>query len=435
MTVLTHPPHSHPGSTSSASISYSPYIPPPCPKCGKTFKAGANHGTVLVHMSSCIGQYLLFRTVHDPGLKPNQGTPSQQVGALPTSTRTPLTSTAPSAFVHPRHSAPQLPRNSSRWSVPCPGIPIEWDADTFYTTYPFQLHAPNAKNCAPYDLMIISGIPKARLPQCLGGTVTLEGIPPCAKCSRLTLDVKIIREKASRLFEHVRNHDDLNSTQLRAKVALVKEKVDTLRFKKLDLEGSLQRAQARLSEWRDLFQFIGQNPCSIPALHRLLANAEKEGWSTVPGSKPTSLSAIPRTELHLPSTSYSISGQVLSLIPPVPSDSSDPHVQWAWDGGFIAFCLNKKKNSGEETTHRRNLQITTSSRLIDCNIPDQALEISASDLPDAVIYASPIANTAIEESIQNRNACRVCGKAFKGPDRQQHVGEHISEFAMQPLDG
>ncbi|KAK6971446.1 hypothetical protein R3P38DRAFT_3497451 [Favolaschia claudopus] len=206
---------------------------------------------------------------------------------------------------------------------------------------------------------------------------------------------------------------------------------------------------------------------------------------TVPRSKPTSLSAIPRTELHLPSTSYSISGQVLSLIPPVPSDSSDPHVQWAWDGGFIAFCLNKKKNSGEETTHRRNLQITTSSRLIDCNITDQALEISASDLPGtrestwsfrnsdlvaawnklwslllndaslhekipvftavlegkfpyqshAVIYASPIANTAIEESIQNRNACRVFGKAVKGPDRQQHVGEHISEFAMQPLDG
>ncbi|KAK6974238.1 hypothetical protein R3P38DRAFT_3296758 [Favolaschia claudopus] len=162
-----------------------------------------------------------------------------------------------------------------------------------------------------------------------------------------------------------------------------------------------------------------------------------------------------------------------------------PHVQWAWDGGFIAFCLNKKKNSGEKTTHRRNLQITTSSRLIDCNITHQALEISASDLPGtrestwsfrnsdlvaawnklwslllndaslhekfpvftavlegkfpyqshAVIYASPIANTAIEESIQNRNACRVFGKAVKGPDRQQHVGEHISEFAMQPLDG
>ncbi|KAJ7787583.1 hypothetical protein B0H14DRAFT_3579585 [Mycena olivaceomarginata] len=32
-------------------------------------------------------------------------------------------------------------------------------------------------------------------------------------------------------------------------------------------------------EWKAVFQFIGQN--SIPALHRLLANAEKEGWSAV----------------------------------------------------------------------------------------------------------------------------------------------------------
>ncbi|KAK6988255.1 hypothetical protein R3P38DRAFT_2573511, partial [Favolaschia claudopus] len=164
----------------------------------------------------------------------------------------------------------------------CPGIPIEWDADTFYSTYPFQLHSPSAKNRVPYDLMIISGIPKARSPHCVGGTVTLDGIQPCAKCSRLTLDVQIIREKALRSeFEHIRNHDDLNSTQLRAKVALVKEKVDTLRFKKLDLEGSLQCSQAHLSEWRDLFRFIGQNPCLIPALNRLLANAEKVGWSPV----------------------------------------------------------------------------------------------------------------------------------------------------------
>ncbi|KAJ7920968.1 hypothetical protein B0H13DRAFT_1521764, partial [Mycena leptocephala] len=39
---------------------------------------------------------------------------------------------------------------------------------------------------------------------------------------------------------------------------------------------SLARARERLSEWKEAFHFIGQNP--IPALHRLLANAEKEGW-------------------------------------------------------------------------------------------------------------------------------------------------------------
>ncbi|KAK6972298.1 hypothetical protein R3P38DRAFT_3240059 [Favolaschia claudopus] len=216
----------------------------------------------------------------NPCLIPKQGTSSQQVGAVPASTS--ITPAAPSGLVpRPPHSVPQPPRDPSRWAVPCPGIPIEWDADTFYTTYPFQLHAPNAKNCAPYDLMIISGIPKARSPQCLGGTVTLEGIQPCAKCSRLTLDVKIIRERATHSFEHIGNHDDLNADQLRGKVAAVKEKMNILKFKNLDLEDSVQRAQARLAEWRELFSFIGQNPISIPALHRLLANADKKGWSPV----------------------------------------------------------------------------------------------------------------------------------------------------------
>ncbi|KAK6981712.1 hypothetical protein R3P38DRAFT_3333718 [Favolaschia claudopus] len=102
---------------------------------------------------------------------------------------------------------------------------------------------------------------------------------PCAKCSQLTLDVKIIRERATRSFqfEHIRNHDDLSSDQLRAKVTVVKDKVNALKLKILDLEDSLRRAQARLSEWRELFHFIGQNSGTIPALHRLLGNAEKEG--------------------------------------------------------------------------------------------------------------------------------------------------------------
>ncbi|KAK7007147.1 hypothetical protein R3P38DRAFT_3212810 [Favolaschia claudopus] len=199
--------------------------------------------------------------------------PSQQV--TPQASAHPFPSSTPV----PSRSVPLPPRDPSRLFVQCPGIPIEWDADTFYTTYPFQLHSPNAKNCAPYDLMIVSGIPRARSPQCLGGTVTIEGIQPCAKCSRLTLDVNIIRGRAARSFEHIRDHNDLSSDQLRAKVTVVKDKVNTLRLKKLDLEVSLQRAQARLSEWIELFHFIGQNSGSIPALHRLLGNAEKEGWS------------------------------------------------------------------------------------------------------------------------------------------------------------
>ncbi|KAJ6556912.1 hypothetical protein B0H10DRAFT_2371775 [Mycena sp. CBHHK59/15] len=148
---------------------------------------------------------------------------------------------------------------------------------TFWTTYPFQLHVPGATGRPKYDL-ILSELPKARSAQCLGAVVTLDGLFPCSKCSALTLDIGIIKERASRSYERIRNHENLNSDQLHAKVTTVKEQVNDLKLKNLDLKDSVTCAQARLLEWKDLFHFIGQNSESIPALHRLLANAEKEGW-------------------------------------------------------------------------------------------------------------------------------------------------------------
>ncbi|KAJ7759828.1 hypothetical protein B0H14DRAFT_2634356 [Mycena olivaceomarginata] len=140
------------------------------------------------------------------------------------------------------------------------------------------LHAPGASGRPKYDL-ILSELPKARSTQCLGAVVTLDGLLPFSECSALTLDIGIVRERASRPYKHIRNHENLSSDQLRGKVTAVQDQVNTLKLKNLDLEDSLTRARARFSEWKAVFQFIGQN--SIPALHRLLANAEKEGWSAV----------------------------------------------------------------------------------------------------------------------------------------------------------
>ncbi|KAK6988956.1 hypothetical protein R3P38DRAFT_3290685 [Favolaschia claudopus] len=171
-------------------------------------------------------QQLEAAEAREETLNTKAGTISQ-----PVSTSTTFNPAVPSPLAHPPRSGTLPPRDPSRWAVPCPGIPIEWNADSFYTSYPFQLHAPNAKNCAPYDLTITSGIPKARSPHCTGGIVTLEGILPCAKCSQLTLDVKIIRDRATRPFERVHKHDDLNADQLRAKVEVVEDKVNTLKLK------------------------------------------------------------------------------------------------------------------------------------------------------------------------------------------------------------
>ncbi|KAJ7232378.1 hypothetical protein C8J57DRAFT_1579011 [Mycena rebaudengoi] len=194
--------------------------------------------------------------------------PPPHPGALPSQER-------PWGTSFPR-SASGNNNSAWRWSVPCPGIPIEWDAETFWTTYPFQLHAPGVKERPKYDLLL-SEFPKARSPECLGALVTADGLLPCSKCSALTLDVAIIKERASRSYEQIRSHDNLNSEQLRAKLAVTKESVNALKLNNLNLNDSLTRAQERLSEWQEAFHFIGQN--SIPALHRLLANAEKEGWS------------------------------------------------------------------------------------------------------------------------------------------------------------
>ncbi|KAJ7620823.1 hypothetical protein DFH06DRAFT_942933, partial [Mycena polygramma] len=158
----------------------------------------------------------------------------------------------------------------------CPGIPIDWGTEVFWSTYPFQLHAPGTAGRPKYDL-ILSEYPKARSTECLGGVVTPEGLFPCSKCSALTLDVAIIRERASRSHEQIRRHNDLNSDQLHAKLADKQSQIRDLQHKNSTLTVSLGRARERVSEWKETFHFIGQN--SIPALHRLLANAEKDGWS------------------------------------------------------------------------------------------------------------------------------------------------------------
>ncbi|KAJ6580330.1 hypothetical protein B0H10DRAFT_1962565, partial [Mycena sp. CBHHK59/15] len=66
---------------------------------------------------------------------------------------------------------------------------------------------------------------------------------------------------------------------LRAKVEMAKNDLNTLKLKKLNLEGSVESTDRRLKEYIDLIQFIGQHSHEIPALHRLLVNAVANKWS------------------------------------------------------------------------------------------------------------------------------------------------------------
>ncbi|KAJ6586611.1 hypothetical protein B0H10DRAFT_2335394 [Mycena sp. CBHHK59/15] len=161
----------------------------------------------------------------------------------------------------------------------CAGIPLAWDPATFFKTYPFHIHSSSTKHAARYTLLLLEppAAPRARSKDCCG--VVLAPNSACANCSDLNHDISVIRERASRSFERIHDHSDLNSTQLRAKVEMAKNDLNTLKLKKLNLEGSVESTDRRLKEYIDLIQFIGQHSHEIPALHRLLVNAVANKWS------------------------------------------------------------------------------------------------------------------------------------------------------------
>ncbi|KAJ7491531.1 hypothetical protein B0H11DRAFT_1661333, partial [Mycena galericulata] len=77
------------------------------------------------------------------------------------------------------------------------------------------------------------------------------------------------------------------------------------------------------------------------------------------GSKASSTSAVPRAELHLPESVYTISGQVLSVAP-LGRDEDSPAL--AWDGNFVSFSLKKKgQSNGEDVARIKNLQFAVTS--------------------------------------------------------------------------
>ncbi|KAJ7020558.1 hypothetical protein C8F04DRAFT_1196533 [Mycena alexandri] len=186
-----------------------------CPKCKKSLKRGTNQKSLNDHMRSnkCI-------EARDPTARRS----------------TPIPPLAP-----PQSAPPER----------CAGIPLSWDPATFWETYPF--HSPLER---------------------LSGRSVVPERHACAKCSDINFDISIIHERASRPFERVHDHSDLNVPQLRAKVERMKDSLNSLKLK-----DSIDSTHERLKEYVDLIQFMGQHSHEIPALHRLLANAVANGWS------------------------------------------------------------------------------------------------------------------------------------------------------------
>ncbi|KAJ7820830.1 hypothetical protein B0H14DRAFT_3735217 [Mycena olivaceomarginata] len=158
----------------------------------------------------------------------------------------------------------------------CKGVPVDWDGNEFWETYPFQRHSPSSKRRPNYSFVNFSPI-KIRSNNCLGGVLSIDGILPCKQCLDSRLDVSILRERASRPFHQVHAEGDMNSVQLRAKLAATKDDVNTHKLKNLNVTESLEYTREQLSEYKEVFDFIGRN--TVPALHRIFSNASSDRWS------------------------------------------------------------------------------------------------------------------------------------------------------------
>ncbi|KAF8218166.1 hypothetical protein K438DRAFT_1901061 [Mycena galopus ATCC 62051] len=157
--------------------------------------------------------------------------------------------------------------------LPCPGYRVDWDIDNFWDTYPFQKHGCRSKHCVNYDF--ISFHPTTiRSNSCLGEAPNVD--MPCSRCCGSATEINILKERASRPFDKLHAEEDLNNMQLREKLSAAKEDINQLKLKNLNITDSLNTAQEHLADFTDVYRLIGEN--QVPALHRIFANASREGW-------------------------------------------------------------------------------------------------------------------------------------------------------------
>ncbi|KAF7351813.1 hypothetical protein MVEN_01142400 [Mycena venus] len=193
-----------------------------------------------------------------------------QVGRPPSAQ--PIAGQPPSAtasFVPPSTlpSVPAIPQ--------CPGCPLTWDPAVFWSTYPFHVHEPTSRYNPGYQFISFSPL-LIRSARCLGSS----GNPgkPCTRCSTLPFDVAALRDRAKEPFNLVRTEERMNHVQLLEKVADLKEQVNDLKLKTVNLERSLASARDDVAEYKAIFHFLGTN--TVPALHRMFPNALTQEWGS-----------------------------------------------------------------------------------------------------------------------------------------------------------
>ncbi|KAK6988258.1 hypothetical protein R3P38DRAFT_2660751, partial [Favolaschia claudopus] len=132
-----------------------------------------------------------------------------------------------------RSDSRQIPSNSSHSASPsiqrvssqCPGCPLPWKFETFWSTYPFHLHDANSKY-NPRCIFLSLSPPVIQSVECLGSSAVPGA--PCRWCAILHHDVDMLRDRAGLPYGKVRIEQLLNQEQLLEKVEKLKEQINEL---------------------------------------------------------------------------------------------------------------------------------------------------------------------------------------------------------------
>ncbi|KAF7290639.1 hypothetical protein MIND_01304100 [Mycena indigotica] len=171
-------------------------------------------------------------------------------------------------------SLPHQPQEPPPNCYNCAGFILDWEIGDFWATYPHQIHATTSP---PVDFYIeLRGSPCARSTSC-AGLVSIPG-QRCNFCADLPSKLKTIQDRAAKTHDHVRSTQDLSWLQLRNKLAQRDADFNALKLKYQNCKDSLDVARTRVGHFTALLHFLQTTP--VPALHRLLAQAGTEKWST-----------------------------------------------------------------------------------------------------------------------------------------------------------
>ncbi|KAF7312848.1 hypothetical protein MKEN_00968800 [Mycena kentingensis (nom. inval.)] len=258
-----------------------------------------------------------------------------------------------------------------------------------------------------------------------------------------------------------------------------------LAWAKEGAEGAVVQSPATHLRLQDLFAtLISHNGTDLSLAVGIVTSIVRRGASS---------SAIPRSDLLLADSEFTISGQVFGLLPfSTVSEDGAPLWSWAWDQSFVFLSQLKNASAAETAARAGNIKISIPSKMV-LPLAESAIELDASTVPVpmtasrdstwsfthealcsawAVLYnrilsdeslhsqiprytrvitsnfpyqhrstdgsggafSIPIKGTAIEAIFLDAGVCRLCGKKCRAENRQNHVGEHLLRKLFGVLD-